>query len=789
MSHFKERGKDGVPGICGGAEGWVGHPPIHSMWSIRCFLRYASCTMSTASFPYQKSNLWIRALSERDNDRYAVERQRLRSSLDQLRERAGLLANEIAADLRDLTVHDLSHSDALWDVAEVITGENAELNPLEAFVLGSVFLIHDLGMGLAAYPDGLESLKNHVLWTGMLRNFFKKETGRSPDQAELSNPPLEALRRTQFELLRVLHAERAEKLLESTWIGPTGTTYYLLDDTELRLSLGFLIGKIAYSHWWPAGDLVKHLGLSQGAPVCLPGAWQVNCLRIALILRTSDAAHIDARRAPPFLRILRRPDVASDLHWAFQEKLNRIQIRVDRLLYTGRPFREQEAGAWWLCTDTLKMIDSELRSADNILADRQEVRFAAKGVIAVEDPKTLANYIPTEGWSPVDARVHVSDLATLVKRLGGRELYGDNDCAPIRELLQNAADAIEARRIIQKRPDWGSIVLRTGEDTSGSWVELEDDGVGMSPDTLTGAFLDFGKSFWSGTESIIEFPELAAVDFRSIGKFGIGFFSVFMWGNRVRVTSRRFDTSKKDTHVLTFEKGVAERPILRTAEPDEHLVDGGTRVRVWLDNVQDAASFWMRLPESLVYVASSKTMSPKTFVKWLCPMLGVKIFEESGGSRIVLVPVTDWLSIKATRFLEWSTHPRFPRHELKALAHLRPIHNAEGNVVGRAALSAETAVAWVVVGGMRSQAHSDFVGAFVGEPRKASREQSWVNVPEHELKRWADQQSKLILKNYDPSEQMECSRSIDELGGSTNALYICRMPDTYFKLADLVAWA
>jgi hypothetical protein len=744
--------------------------------------------MSSPAFPYQKSSLWIEAFSDRDSDRYAAERQRLRSSLDQLRERAGLLANEISVDLRGLTVHDLSHSDALWDVAEVITGESAGLNPLETFVLGASFLIHDLGMGLAAYPQGLDSLKCHRLWIGMVRNFFKKQAGRSPDQDELENPPLDVLRRTQFEMLRMLHAQRAEKLFDTTWTNPTGTVFYLLDDTELRLGLGFLIGKIAYSHWWPASELVGRLGQSQGAPAFLPGQWRINCLRIALILRTSDAAHIDARRAPPFLRILRRPEVSSDLHWAFQEKISRVQVQVDRLLYTGRPFPEEEAGAWWLCADTLKMVDSELRSADNILADRKEPRFAARGVVAVEDPKTLDQYIPAEGWSPADAKVHVSNLATLVTRLGGRELYGDNDCVPVRELLQNAADAIEARRIIQKKPDWGSIVIRTGKDGHGPWFELEDDGVGMSAETLTGAFLDFGRSFWSSTESIIEFPELAAADFRSIGKFGLGFFSVFMWGSRVRVTSRRFDASKKDTHVLTFEMGVSERPILRTAEPEEHLGDGGTRVRVWPEGVQDAATQWMKLPGGLAFAAPSEKMSPSTFVKWLCPMLGIKIFEEQNGSRILLVPITDWLTLKPARFLEWSAHPRYPKRKLKALSHIRPMHNGQGRVIGRAAVSADNSIGWMMVGGMRAEAVHDLVGAIAGEPRGASREETWVNIPTKELRRWADQQSKLISKNYDLDEQMECSRSISDLGGTTEGLCVCRIGDKFLKPAELAEW-
>jgi hypothetical protein len=383
----------------------------------------------------------------------------------------------------------------------------------------------------------------------------------------------------------------------------------------------------------------------------------------------------------------------------------------------------------------------------------------------------------------------VSNIATLATRLGGRELYGDNDCAPLRELLQNAADAIEARRIIQKRAEWGSIILRTGKDTLGSWIEVEDDGVGMSPDTLIGTFLDFGRSFWSSTESIIEFPELAAADFRCIGTFGLGFFSVFMWGDRAKVTSRRFDASKRDTHVLTFAKGLAERPILREADPDEYLADGGTRVRVWLEGVSDAAGPWMRLPQSLGYYATADAMSPQSFIKWLCPMLGIRLFDEQNGPKTSLVPVTHWATLRTPSFLSWSTHPRFPRRTLKALAHIRPMRNAEGKVVGRAALSPETSLGWVMVGGMRAKPLNDFVGAFAGEPRDVSREESWVNVPESELKRWAEQQARLISANFSPSEQMECSRIIEQFGASTKNLHVCRIGRNFLKNADLVKWA
>ncbi|WHP48962.1 hypothetical protein [Vibrio parahaemolyticus] len=88
-------------------------------------------------------------------------------------------------------------------------------------------------------------------------------------------------------------------------------------------------------------------------------------------------------------------------------------------------------------------------------------------------------------------------MAKLVKNLGGEQLYGDDVIVPLRELIQNASDAVRARRCLEgEDDDWGKVTVRTGEDTKGCYIEVEDNGVGMSVNVLTGAFLDFGTSFW-----------------------------------------------------------------------------------------------------------------------------------------------------------------------------------------------------------------------------------------------------------------------------------------------------
>lgn len=127
---------------------------------------------------------------------------------------------------------------------------------------------------------------------------------------------------------------------------------------------------------------------------------------------------------------------------------------------------------------------------------------------------------------------------------------------PIRELIQNARDAIAARRLLEGRPaDWGQVSVRIRGEGEDHWLDVSDTGVGMSSTVLTRTLLDFGASLWDSEAVADEFPGLLSKGFQHVGRFGIGFFSVFMLGQTVRVTTRRYDEGPLDTRVLEFATG------------------------------------------------------------------------------------------------------------------------------------------------------------------------------------------------------------------------------------------
>ena len=741
---------------------------------------------------YDKTALWQQALAAKVDDPYSKERERLRAAYENVRSRAQPVAEAIDKDLPDYTVHDITHSDALWEYADLIAGPNYPLNPCEAFVLGCAFLVHDLGMGLAAYPEGLAGLKKLALWKDTVADLRRENGVEEINDQAIDQAPAEIQKQAISEALRRLHAERADKLALIHWKSPKGDQrLHLIEDPEFRESFGPIIGRISFSHWWPVEQIAREFPAVMGAQVGFPQTWTVDLLKLACILRCADYSHIDERRAPAFLGALRQPAGACDDHWKFQAKLYQPRLEGDRLIFTAKSgFSIEDAGAWWICFDTLSAIDCELRRVDSLLADTRRERFAARGVSQAEEPSRIAKLIMTDGWQPVDTRIRVSAVADLVAKLGGKDLYGDTVTPPLREMIQNAADAVRARRLIDGRAaDWGDIRLISGKDDSGVWIQVEDTGIGMSEAVLTGPLLDFGASFWGSSLMHDQLPGLAAKGFQATGRYGIGFFSVFMWAERVEVTTQRFDKGRNETLVLSFRKGLKERPLLRQARPDEHVPDGGTRVKVWLSD-----------ENTLERLSSTFDDDQKLTMAQVCgriaPCLDVTL--KAGGETAVVA--NDWLTISDDTLLNRIAPIDRPRRTKEKATYfeattrppLQVLRTDDGRPFGRAAIwkwegfYTPHSKGIVTVGGLRACTLGGIVGVFVGSPRRASRDSAVPLVPIQVLREWTKRERDARLNEGHPAEVLELlAEVINALGVEPSGLPIARTDSGWVSLEQI----
>lgn len=144
----------------------------------------------------------------------------------------------------------------------------------------------------------------------------------------------------------------------------------------------------------------------------------------------------------------------------------------------------------------------------------------------------------SETTRPFDAEV--GRLLDLVVH----SLYSEREIF-LRELVANAADAIDRRRFLALSdeslalPEAASI--RISVDKPGRIITITDDGIGMSAEDLAS---HLGTIARSGTRAFTETLADARPEERPslIGQFGVGFYSAFMVADTVEMVSRRAGT-------------------------------------------------------------------------------------------------------------------------------------------------------------------------------------------------------------------------------------------------------
>ncbi len=158
----------------------------------------------------------------------------------------------------------------------------------------------------------------------------------------------------------------------------------------------------------------------------------------------------------------------------------------------------------------------------------------------------------------------------LLEILVGSNLYPDPEVS-IRELVQNSWEAIEWRRT---RGDGGGSEILIRFDSSASWIEVVDDGIGMDAEDFKESFLRVGRSKLQAIASNGSPGEQVAL-------FGIGVLSAFLVADAITVQSRKHGSLS----------GFAATIASLTEDFEIHDIDGaefGTTIRLILKPGVDA---------------------------------------------------------------------------------------------------------------------------------------------------------------------------------------------------------
>jgi len=170
-------------------------------------------------------------------------------------------------------------------------------------------------------------------------------------------------------------------------------------------------------------------------------------------------------------------------------------------------------------------------------------------------------------------------------------LYKDREVF-LRELLSNASDALNRLRfeMVTNREVLDSqaeLNIRIKVDKDARMLTIQDTGIGMTREEV---IENLGTIAQSGARKFIEATKDQKVDFTQvIGQFGVGFYSVFMVAEWVRVTSRSY---KPDAEAVSWYATGEDNYQVGVAD----MAERGTRVEIKLkeDAVEFAEDFRLR---------------------------------------------------------------------------------------------------------------------------------------------------------------------------------------------------
>jgi hypothetical protein len=338
----------------------------------------------------------------------------------------------------------------------------------------------------------------------------------------------------------------------------------------------------------------------------------VNFPFVGILLRLGDVMDFDSSRTPSILfrhigldrELASRFEQISSQEWRKHLAVTGIEWPVGANLLSYRAANCPHPAVEKSIHDFVGLIQREVsQTASELRHLRDEGRCRVRlPEVKAEVKPARDNGVPRYTYHDWHFRL---DQDEIIRLLMGESLYGDPSLC-IRELLQNALDAVELRDLrLQLRAKGGQsaepvdgeprvpgrfihagkeeafeVTLTWGHDDGRQFIRVEDNGTGMTEEVIQRYFTQIGKSFYRSPDFRGEQAEMRrhGLIATPISTFGIGVLSCFMIADRVSVRTHPGQVSEARPALDLEISGPGSlfwtRPGTRTCQ--------GTEVTLWL---------------------------------------------------------------------------------------------------------------------------------------------------------------------------------------------------------------
>lgn len=448
----------------------------------------------------------------------------------------------------EFTLHDGEHLFRVLRWMELLMGEVTlkELSNPELALLILTAFFHDIGM---APPE--EEVR---CWQGVWKNsqptpvevteYNKYQHYRQGKQLQVAdiNRLRSQEKHAQAELIekyiiseyiRVTHAERIIQVLQDGWVEKIK-----YKDLDLSVELAALC-KSHNEDSAKLRELDHSLVAGNNSFICLPF--------IGIMLRLADILDFDGTRTPKVLFAhLGVNDPVSLKEWQKHRAVEAWALTNSKITFNatcGHP--AIEASIRRFCDQ----IDTELSACTSLLSNLHDsVRNPFPPYYKVPLPSSVER-------SKINAKKDLSgkpiylykdtkftlNKEQIIDILMGTKLYGQPSAA-LRELIQNSVDTCKLRQKMEESWDRTYykpvISIRFIKENGHTYLEVEDNGVGMDQDVIDKYYSKIGTSYYKSSDFLDLNASLKST-FIPTSRFGIGILSCFMVTETIEVQTKR----------------------------------------------------------------------------------------------------------------------------------------------------------------------------------------------------------------------------------------------------------
>ena len=310
--------------------------------------------------------------------------------------------------------------------------------------------------------------------------------------------------------------------------------------SELDYELRNLIGLIARSHGIEIRSLFGYLESKYQDTWTKP--YNVEIIYLMVLLRVADYFQIDSSRTP---------DVTVKLK-TFNSPISEIEHFKHLDVKFIQPYNKDPETLIFQCqprnsyifiklTELFRDIQKELDKSWAVLGeiygkeplDKQpkiSYRRIKSNIDNVQEYSSKVNYVPEK---------IVFNVSNELPKLLIGPLYGNDPTFGIRELLQNAVDSCREREFLEKSGYVGRVNISFYSEGQKYFFKIEDNGLGMSLNTIKNFFLEVGSSLRKSSMWKKNFSDKEGKSkIQRSGKFGIGVLASFLLGNKLSLETR-----------------------------------------------------------------------------------------------------------------------------------------------------------------------------------------------------------------------------------------------------------